>query len=98
MVFEPEETIGHAWHRLVGGTVSYRRYPEAAIRLEDVQGVLQVLFRAVGGDKGIRIAAAAEADTRHRLGLRQRIGIGRERMARAALDGEALRLPPVLDV
>lgn len=98
MVFEPEEVVGRAWNRLVSGVASYRHHTEAAVRLEDVQGMLQVLFRALGGDKGIRIVSAAEADARHRLGLRQRIGIGSERMALAALDGETLRLPPVFDV
>jgi len=98
VVFEPEETIGHIWHRLVGHAASYKRHPGAAVTLEAVQGHLPVLFRALGGDKGVRVAPADEATGNHRLSLRQRIGVGRERLSRAALDSEALRLPPVLDL
>lgn len=97
MVFEPEETVGWVWHRLVGEATTYPRHPHAAVRLAEVQGSLAVVFRALGGDKGVRLAPAGEVVGRHRLGLRQRIGIGRERLAPAALDNEVLQLPPVVD-
>jgi nitric oxide reductase NorD protein len=97
MIFEPEETIGHVWHRLVGDASSYKRHPDAAVTLAEVQGRLPILFRALGGDKGVRIAAAGESASCHRLGLLQRIGTGGERLARPVLDGEILRLPASLD-
>jgi nitric oxide reductase NorD protein len=97
MVFEPEETVGWIWHRWMGDAASYRRHPEAAATLSEMQGTLAVLFRALGGDKGIRIAPASALTHRHRLGLRQRFGVGRERLVRPALDGETLLLPPSID-
>ena len=97
MVFEPEETVGWIWHRLVGDATSYPRHPHAAVHLADLQGSLAVLFRALGGERGVRLVPAGEVAGRHQLGLRQRIGIGRERLARATLDNEVLQLPSVID-
>ena len=97
MVFEPEEAVGWIWHRWVGDAASYPRYPKAAVSLAEMQRMLAVLFRALGGDKGVRLVAAASVSYGHRLGFRQKIGVGRERLARPALDGETLQLPPAID-
>jgi nitric oxide reductase NorD protein len=97
MLFEPEETVGWMWHRWVGDAASYRRHPDAAATLGEMRAMLAVLFRALGGEKGVRIVPASGVAQRHRLGLRQRIGVGRERLARPALDGETLQLPPSID-
>ena len=97
-LFEPEESVGKLWHRLVGGASTYRRYPEAAARLDDVRGRLGVMFRALGGDGAIRIASGTPVESGHRLSLKQRVGLGREKLDRAALDESTLRLPAVLDV
>ena len=66
--------------------------------LDAVRGRLAVMFRALGGEKGVRIAAGGRSSSVHRLGLRQRLGIGVERVDRAGLDGATLQLPPVLDL
>ncbi|MEJ1160103.1 nitric oxide reductase activation protein NorD [Prosthecomicrobium sp. N25] len=97
-LFEPEETVGLVWHRLVGGAGSYRRHPAAAVRLEAVRGRLGVMFRAFGGAPALRLAESAPTVSRHRLGLAARIGIGAEKLAQPALDATTLRLPPVVDV
>ena len=97
MVFEPEETVGWIWHRWVGDSTSYKQHPDAAASLAEVQPMLAVMFRALGGDKGVRVVPAGAVSHRHRLGLRQRIGVGRERLARPVLDGETLQLPPSID-
>jgi nitric oxide reductase NorD protein len=98
MVFEPEESVGHLWHRLVGDTGSYARHPDAAASLDAVRGRLAVLFRAMGGNGSIRIAAVGESAVRARLGWRQRLGSGRERVARPLMDTETLGLPAVIDL
>ncbi|GJD57702.1 nitric oxide reductase activation protein NorD [Methylobacterium dankookense] len=96
--FEPEESVGKLWHRLVGGASTYPRHPGATARLDDVRGRLGVMFRALGGDGAIRIASGASLESGHRLSLRQRVGLGRERIDRGALDESTLRLPAALDV
>jgi nitric oxide reductase NorD protein len=94
---EPEELIGRHWHRLAGTGSSWPRFPEAAVTLESVQGKLAVLFRGLGGAAGIRIGAAGAEASGHRLSLRLRLGLGREAMPRARLDGAMLLLPERLD-
>ena len=66
--------------------------------LDALQGRLAVMFRALGGEKGVQIAAGGPSASGHRLGLRQRLGIGVERVCHAILDGTTLQLPPVLDL
>lgn len=97
-LFEPEETIGRHWHRLIGGRSSYPRHPEAAVALEAIRPRLGVFFRGLGGDRGVRLTAAGKASSGHRLALLERIGLGTEKLERPALDGDVLQLPAVLDV
>ncbi|TCZ50975.1 nitric oxide reductase activation protein NorD [Roseicella aquatilis] len=98
-VFEPEETIGQHWHRLVGGASSWPHHPEAAVRLAEVRGRLGVMFRALGGAGGVQIAAGDATVSGHRLGLRARLGLGAaEKLDIARFDGATLHLPPVLDL
>ena len=92
-LFEPEETIGRLWHRLVGERTSHPQHPDAAVTLESVKPRLAVFFRGLGGDRGVRIAAGAPGTSGHRLSLIGRIGMGTERLDRPTLDGEALTLP-----
>src|SRR5829696_1880864 len=95
--FEPEETVGQQWHRLVGGAASWPHHPRAAVRLEDVRGRLGVMFRALGGAGGVRLVEAGHAVSRHRLSVRQRLGLGAvERLEMPRFDGTALELPAVL--
>ena len=97
-LFEPEEFIGRHWHRLVGGRSSLPRHPDAAVTLESIRPRLGVFFRGLGGDRGVRLAAAARASSGHRLSVLERIGLGTERLERPALDGDVLQLPAALDV
>lgn len=97
-LWEPEETVGRYWHRWVGAAASYPRYPDAAVRLDDLRARLAVFYRGVGGAGGVRLAAGGPAASRHRLRLRQRLGFGEEeKLARATFDGETLLLPEQLD-
>lgn len=97
--FEPEETVGQQWHRLVGEARSWPRHPEAAVRLEAVRGRLGVMFRALGGAGGVRLMASGQAVSRHRLSFRQRLGLGAaERLEGARFDGATIELPAALDL
>lgn len=97
-LFEPEETVGRFWHRLVGDTQTYKRHPQAAVSFDAVQRRIGIIFRALGGSGAVRIVAAKPLESGHRLRLRQRVGLGRERIDRAVLDPGTLRLPAVIDV
>jgi nitric oxide reductase NorD protein len=97
-LFEPEETLGRYWHRLVGGTSSYRHYPDAEVLLKAIHGRLGVMFRALGGSGSIRIAAGAAVESGHRLNLKERMGLGREKLDRPVMDDSTLTLPAVIDV
>ena len=90
-----EEWVGGLWDRFIT-TRARRDYPAAAVQLVEVEMLAGVVFRALGGDPGLRVAPALEA--RHgatRRWLERVAGTG-EKAAHAALDRETLRLPPSL--
>src|SRR5690606_41371230 len=90
---EFEETVGRAWHRLVGNTATWPRHPEHAVRLEDVRPVLAVCFRGFGGDGAVEVAPARGRTSAHRLRLRQRLGLGEEKLVQPGRDQASLSLP-----
>ncbi len=92
-----EEWIGGIWDRWITQTAR-RDHPAAAVHLKDIEKTLGVLFRALGGDAGLRVAAAADTTHGARRRLLQRIAGTHERTAHAALDMETLRLPPTIAV
>ncbi|WP_299312148.1 nitric oxide reductase activation protein NorD [uncultured Halomonas sp.] len=94
---EVEEFVGRHWHRWASGAASYRRYPEAAVALEELRHVLGVFFRASGGESGLEVAAIVARSSAHRLSLRQRLGFDDEAIDQARRDEESLLLPPTLD-
>ena len=96
-ILEVEEQFGRFWHRLVGDKASWPHFPEAAVTLEAERRRLAVLFRAMGGDPGLEIAAGTPRTRRHRLRLVQRLGMGEERLLTAERTAELVLLPPVLD-
>ena len=90
---ELEETVGRAWHRLVGSTASYPVHPEHAVALSEIQNQIAVVFRALGGQTGVQIAGARARKSAHRLGWRQRIGLGDECLDHPGRDGVTVFLP-----
>lgn len=92
-----EEWIGGIWDRWITQTAR-RDHPAAAVHLKDIEKTLGVIFRALGGDAGLRIAAAADATHGGRRRLLERIAGVHERAAHAALDAETLCLPPKIAV
>lgn len=90
---ELEETVGRAWHRLVGNTATWPRHPDHAVRLEDIRPVLAVCFRGFGGEGAVQIAPARGRTSAHRLRLRQRMGLGEEKLVQPGRDHATLMLP-----
>ncbi|MDH6233740.1 nitric oxide reductase NorD protein [Mesorhizobium soli] len=95
---ELEETVGRAWHRLIGQVQTWPRHPEHAVQLAEVQQVLAVCFRGFGGEGAVQIATVRGKTSSHRLGWRQRIGLGEEKLAQPARDGSSLMLPAVIEL
>ncbi|HHV70132.1 MAG TPA: protein norD, partial [Ochrobactrum intermedium] len=91
---ELEETVGRAWHRLIGKTGSWPHYPEQAVQLGDIRQKLAICFRGFGGDVAVQIAPARARTSGHRLGLRQRMALGEEKLSQPLRDEATLMLPP----
>ena len=90
-----EEHVGSLWHRLIT-RAAQRHYPEAAVALTEIEKTAGLLFRAFGGDPGLRVVPVAAV----RYGARRRwlarvAGLG-ERTALSCRDAETLQLPPEL--
>lgn len=90
---ELEETVGRAWHRLVGSTASYPVHAEHAVALTDIRNQIAVMFRALGGERGVQIAGSKARKSGHRLGWRQRVGLGDEALDHPGRDGATVFLP-----
>ena len=88
-----EELVGKLWHnwatKAAGGN-----YPEATVTLKEVEKTASIVFRAWGGDPGLKVAAATTETHGARRRLMQRIAGSGERATQARLDFETLRLPP----
>ncbi|HEX8989434.1 MAG TPA: nitric oxide reductase [Rhodocyclaceae bacterium] len=87
-----EEFVGGIWDRFIT-RVARRDHPEASVKLADLEKMLGVLFRALGGDAGLRVAGAAAKRHGARRRLLSRIAGSDERVSEASLDLETLRLP-----
>ncbi len=92
-----EEYVGDLWHKFI--TRSARRdYPDAVVHLDELEKTAGVLFRALGGDPGLRVAAAAEVEHGGRRRWLARIAHVEDRVAHATRDAETLNLPPSLSL
>ena len=88
-----EEFVGGLWDRYITRTAR-RDHPEAAVKLAELEKMLGVLFRALGGDAGLRVAPAASQRHGARRRWLSRVAASDDRAAAASLDLETLRLPP----
>ncbi len=88
-----EERIGELWHRLVTRAAS-SDHPEATVTLEAVTRETGVLFRALGGDGGLRVVAGNRRQHGARRHWLQRLAGSGERAELASRDCATLQLPP----
>jgi nitric oxide reductase NorD protein len=91
-----EEQVGQLWDRLITRAAS-RRYPAAAVQLADVSRTAGVLFRALGGDGGLRVEVANATEHGARRSWLQRIAGSHRTVELSWRDDLALRLPAVID-
>lgn len=92
-----EEFVGKLWHTWATKAAA-GHYPEAAVTLKECEKTLGILFRAFGGDPGLKVATATTETHGARRRLLQRIAGTGERTTLARLDAETLRLPPEIAV
>ena len=88
-----EEFIGKLWHNWVTKAAG-GHYPQAAVKLAEVEKTAGILFRAFGGDPGLKVAAAVSESHGGRRRWLQRVAGSGEKVAQARRDAETLRLPP----
>jgi len=67
-----EEHVGQIWHRIITRAAA-TGYPQATVELKEVSKTVGVLFRALGGDGGLRIEATTAAAHGARRNWLQRI-------------------------
>lgn len=92
-----EEYVGLKWHEYI--TRKARTdFPDAAVYLKEQQLTLSIVFRALGGDPGLRIEAATPRDYYTRRSFLQKVASSRNKVELAWKDGETLRLPERLAV
>lgn len=91
-----EEHVGLLWHRWISQAAS-KRYPDAAVTLEAIAPRLGVLYRAFGGDPGLKLGGAAEVLHGARLGWLQKLAGSGSKVALASIEPGALRLPAQID-
>lgn len=92
-----EEVVGGLWHKLITRAAS-KQHVEAAVRLDDIRKSAGILFRALGGDAGLNLAAAPAVRHGARRRWMERIAGSGERVELAWRDQETLRLPEQIDL
>lgn len=95
-LMEPEETVGNLWHDMAHGIGADMCYPEARVTLAEVRHSLAVLFRALGGARGVELGEAPATVMRHRRPLHRKLGADHEQEWIASFDRERLKLPPMI--
>lgn len=92
-----EEYVGLKWHEYITGKAS-TDHKDATVRLKDRGFEIGVLFRALGGEAGLRIDAAMPRDYYMRRSFLQKIAGTHEQVELAWRDQESLRLPEELSL
>lgn len=90
-----EEQVGALWHRFIT-RAAQRHFPQAAVTLAEIEKSAGILFRAFGGDAGLRVAPAVTVQHQGRRSWVARLaGVG-DRINPACRDLETLQLPAQL--
>ena len=96
-LMELEETVGNLWHGMAQHLAPLAGFAAHAVALESVRPGVTLLFRALGGKPGAEVMASPATASRHRRGVGAQLAEARVMEHVASFDGEALRLPPVID-
>src|SRR5690606_27007297 len=91
-----EEAVGIRWHHFIT-RMAQRSYTQARVTLEQEQPRLAVVLRALGGDAGLSIRAAAEQRLNTSRSWLQKVAGNGLRFALAWRDADTLYLPAQLE-
>jgi nitric oxide reductase NorD protein len=92
-----EEHVGQLWHRLITRAAA-TGYPQAVVKLTEIRKVVGVLFRALGGDGGLRVEATIATTHGARRHWLQRIAGTHKQVELCWRNAEALQLPAQIDL
>ncbi|MCW8825784.1 MAG: VWA domain-containing protein [Gammaproteobacteria bacterium] len=87
-----EEFVGKVWHRIITRAAS-KAHEEAAVELSDIKHMVGIMFRALGGDGGLRVEAANATEHGARRSWAERIAGTNTDVELAWRDDETLHLP-----
>lgn len=91
--WEPEETIGTLWHRLVGRQDEAKADRGSAVTLDEMRGRMGVLLRGLGGSAAMEIRQAGRERTVRRRGFFERLGHAGETETVPIIADDALDAP-----
>jgi len=91
-LIELEENVGSLWHRLIMRT-AIKNYPEASVHLNEVRQIVGVMFRAMGGDGGMKIESTPSINYKFTRTLLQRIAGTNNKLELAWCNESTLNLP-----
>ncbi len=91
-----EEQVGELWHRLVT-RLAHPGYPQAAVRLSELERTVGIMFRALGGDGGLQVSNTEQVDNHAKRSWLQKLAGTQKRVSLAWRDDAFLRLPAELD-
>ncbi|HID99949.1 MAG TPA: VWA domain-containing protein [Thiotrichaceae bacterium] len=92
-----EEQVGQIWHKFITRAAA-TGYPQAAVKLTEINKAVGVLFRALGGDGGLRVEATTATKHGARRNWLQRIAGTHQQIELCRRNAEALQLPAQIDL
>ncbi len=92
-----EERVGILWHRLAT-RLADKSFAGTGVELSSVSHSIAIMFRALGGDHGIKVRAGAMVKHGARRTLVQKLAGTHKKIDTAWVNNEALHLPPLLNV
>lgn len=92
-----EEFVGKLWHKLISRAAD-QSHADAAVALDEMRTAVGIVFRALGGDSGLRVATATATEHGARRRWLQRIAGSGTSVELAWRDGATLHLPARLAV
>lgn len=91
-----EEFVGKLWHRFITRSAQHS-YPEQAVQLSEMHKTIGILFRASGGEGGLRIEATNATEHRSRRSFLERIAGSGNKIELCWRSSDSLYLPAVVD-
>lgn len=92
-----EEKVGSWWDALIK-KAAYRGHPQAAVRLDGMEKVAPVFFRAMGGNPALGLRSTVGTSHQGKRSLLERIAGTNERVELAWSDDKSLFLPEQIDL